>query len=915
MKKKRIVAFAMAIVMALLVMPILPSIASEPGEPNDVFFDDFSDDELDSAKWIVANKAWGGNNGGVVAENVSVSDGTLKLEGHGLQYKGDVMGVGKRGDGTLVGAAIATREYYASGSYEVIAKIAPDLGACSAMWTFEYEEYYPGQEGYIPEKATYGYCTVNHEIDIEIPTATSREKTINFHSARFNTYRRENEYTSHFDNLDKLDESLGKNKYCLNDGEFHKYRFDWHSGDDGKNEEARVEFYIDDVFQYVSTTNIPNKAGRFWIGVWFPASEDSNGDGVLDSGWAGVANFDTTVFEVDSVKITPFHEASDANQEETYGYDGWAENSFPELAASEAYEHIKNGDFSKGTESWTLEDEAKIGNGFATLFAGNHTDSISQTVDAVPCATYTITADVITPYGTKVKIGACKENGGNDQYTTVDKSGKVSFTFNNETVNNKLCIYAKVERWQGEDAKAVVTNISMKGASYVKSATTDFTPSGVNEFPAGTPSINKNTPTKDPNPGNPTQNPEKPDNGARISIIKNGKFDEGAKDWELSGGAKVADGVAVLQSGNDTDTISQKVDVEKGETYTLSADIKSAGADIEFGVKDNNGRYTRFSEVYTKDGSYQLTFDVASYISQIEVFATVERYQLNKENCSIDNIVLVKGKVAGEYIPPTNNPDDNKPTGTPGGSPTPTGTPSGTPAPTGTPRGATPTPAENPDGTTPTGNPDGDLPTGTPAGEANGTSQTENANVKSSIMLEAKMQGKTTIKLTWPKVSGADQYVIYGNVDGKKSVQVAKVKKNQYTVKKIGSTKLKANKVYDFYVVAYKKGIKTAKSETISYICGNTYKKYANVTKIQTTKSAITLKKGKTSTIKVKATIYKGKKHLPSSYGRATRYYSSNTKVATVSANGKIKAKGKGTATIYVSDISGKYCKVKVKVK
>ena len=176
MKKKRIVAFAMAIVMALLVMPILPSIASEPGEPNDVFFDDFSDDELDSAKWIVANKAWGGNNGGVVAENVSVSDGTLKLEGHGLQYKGDVMGVGKRGDGTLVGAAIATREYYASGSYEVIAKIAPDLGACSAMWTFEYEEYYPGQEGYIPEKATYGYCTVNHEIDIEIPTANVAEQ-------------------------------------------------------------------------------------------------------------------------------------------------------------------------------------------------------------------------------------------------------------------------------------------------------------------------------------------------------------------------------------------------------------------------------------------------------------------------------------------------------------------------------------------------------------------------------------------------------------------------------------------------------------------------------------------------------------------------------------------------------------------
>ena len=29
------------------------------------------------------------------------------------------------------------------------------------------------------------------------------------------------------------------------DGAFHKYRFDWHTGDE--NEEARVEFYFDDV--------------------------------------------------------------------------------------------------------------------------------------------------------------------------------------------------------------------------------------------------------------------------------------------------------------------------------------------------------------------------------------------------------------------------------------------------------------------------------------------------------------------------------------------------------------------------------------------------------------------------------------------------------------------------------------------
>ena len=75
-----------------------------------------------------------------VRENVSVSSGTLKLEGHGNLYTGDVQGCNKNLPGGIrTGAAIATRDYYASGCYEVVAKVAPVFGACSAIWTLEYE--------------------------------------------------------------------------------------------------------------------------------------------------------------------------------------------------------------------------------------------------------------------------------------------------------------------------------------------------------------------------------------------------------------------------------------------------------------------------------------------------------------------------------------------------------------------------------------------------------------------------------------------------------------------------------------------------------------------------------------------------------------------------------------------------------
>ena len=289
---------------------LMPVSAADTNTESSVFYDDFSGDSLDYSKWLVASKNWGGKveengqlvdyNGGVIPENVSGCDGKLLLTGYGNDYEGEIRGFNRDGtqreNGKRVGAAIAAREYYASGSYEISAKIAPEIGACSAMWTFEYEEDYSSGD----VKVT------NHEIDIEFPGRSSEESTdYNFSSALCTTWIGENSgeyYTSYTD--------LGKNHA---DGEFHKYRFDWHTGDEEKGEEARVEFYFDDVLVYTAYDYIPTNAGRLWLGLWFPRY------------WAGVPGFDTTVFEIDYVKITPFNETGDTPHNESYPDDGWAE--------------------------------------------------------------------------------------------------------------------------------------------------------------------------------------------------------------------------------------------------------------------------------------------------------------------------------------------------------------------------------------------------------------------------------------------------------------------------------------------------------------------------------------------------------------------------------------------------------------
>ena len=102
------------------------------------------------------------------------------------------------------------------------------------------------------------------------------------------------------------------------------------------------------------------------------------------------------------------------------------------------------------------------------------------------------------------------------------------------------------------------------------------------------------------------------------------------------------------------------------------------------------------------------------------------------------------------------------------------------------------------------------------------------------------------------------------------------------------------------------------------FAAGNLTKdgKYTNVKSISVTKASVTLKKGKTSTIKATATpIKSGKDLMTKGHAAKFRYLSTNTAVATVSSDGKITAVGKGTCKVYVVGVNGVYKAISVTVE
>ncbi len=171
-----------------------------------------------------------------------------------------------------------------------------------------------------------------------------------------------------------------------------------------------------------------------------------------------------------------------------------------------------------------------------------------------------------------------------------------------------------------------------------------------------------------------------------------------------------------------------------------------------------------------------------------------------------------------------------------------------------------------------------------------------------TLRLKSKAQ-RSSVSLSWNKVSGATSYVVYGGRTNGAYKTIATVSGTSYTVKK-----LKKRASYRFYVKAVGSGTTIVQSKKIYvYTIGG---KYGNQYNVKVSPKQVSLVVGKSKKLKV---TYKksGKLKKFTSY---VRYQTSNPAVATVSSSGKVVAKGNGSCYIYIYTQNGYQTSVKITV-
>ena len=171
---------------------------------------------------------------------------------------------------------------------------------------------------------------------------------------------------------------------------------------------------------------------------------------------------------------------------------------------------------------------------------------------------------------------------------------------------------------------------------------------------------------------------------------------------------------------------------------------------------------------------------------------------------------------------------------------------------------------------------------------------------------------KNSIVVSWRKYPGAAGYDVFWHYcDGSINYKKAGTVKNG----KLSMThkNLRSNREYKYFVAAYKMvKIYIAKSNEMHVAMKQA--RTTNAVSIKVNRTTVILKPGKTFRLKCQLTGENRKKKLLS-HSSPYRYYTANSKIATVSQNGVIRAKAKGSCSIYILASNGVYKRVTVKVK
>jgi hypothetical protein len=266
---------------------------------------------IDPERWYRPRRRWGQGNHGVIPENVRVEQGTVVCEAHGDLYGGPRVGFDGQKD--RVGGVLVSKEFYASGRFQISVRLGTPLpkGAVPAVWTYAFRAGSGGRpellseldfpefgKGGVFDKALYNaYCQTEedtqafdasslvdgafHTLTTEWRTELSPVEGITdaevAESAGFWWVKDPAvPFARHLGNPLRR---LGKDRYALHRG-------------------AKAAHWIDGKKVGESARAIPCMAAQLTLGVWLP-------------NWGGSAAWKTSTVAFGPVRVWQYHDAGD----------------------------------------------------------------------------------------------------------------------------------------------------------------------------------------------------------------------------------------------------------------------------------------------------------------------------------------------------------------------------------------------------------------------------------------------------------------------------------------------------------------------------------------------------------------------------------------------------------------------------